>query len=112
MGADLQLRAAPRNTLARHPIYRRVYLIVFVCLTLLVLVPIWALLHLPKSRRPRRTWTLQRCLRVRWSRSLCAVVARCEIDYLGRNLSERPVSPLLRTALPFSPAQTDRIQHL
>lgn len=55
--------------------------------TLLFLLPLWSLLYLPRSNRPRRSWTLQRCLRVRWSRRLCGVVARCEIDYLGRDLN-------------------------
>ncbi|KAL1405115.1 hypothetical protein Q8F55_008738 [Vanrija albida] len=78
---------APRNAFVRSPLFRRAYLLLFVVCTLLVLVPLWTLLYLPRANRPRRSWTLKRCLRVRWSRRLCAVVARCEIDYLGRDLS-------------------------
>jgi hypothetical protein len=83
----LQLAAAPRAAALRHPLFRRFYLIFFILLSLFVLVPAWSLLYIPRRYRPRETWTLQRCLRVRWSRRLCAVVARCEIDYLGRELS-------------------------
>ncbi|OXH26602.1 endoplasmic reticulum protein [Cryptococcus neoformans] len=83
----LCLANAPRSLLYRHPILRRFYLVIFVLTTLLFLLPLWSLLYLPRSNRPRRSWTLQRCLRVRWSRRLCGVVARCEIDYLGRDLN-------------------------
>ena len=81
-----QLAGAPRNALLRHRFFRRVYLIYYVLTTLLILVPIWAVFYLNQSNRPRRNWTLERCLRVRVSRRFCQVVARCEIDYLGRNL--------------------------
>lgn len=82
-----QSHHAPRNAFVRNALLRRAYLLLFVLCTLLVLVPLWTLLYLPRANRPRRSWTLKRCLRVRWSRRLCAVVARCEIDYLGRDLS-------------------------
>ena len=81
------LATAPRNALLRHPHFRRLYLIFFVLVSLLILLPAWTILYLPRRNRPRQSWTLQRCLRVRWSRRLCALVARCEIDYLGRDLN-------------------------
>ncbi|ORY33389.1 Alpha/Beta hydrolase protein [Naematelia encephala] len=86
------LASAPRCHLLRHSLLRRVYLVSFVFVTLFLLLPAWTLLYLPRSNRPRPSWTLKRCLRVRWSRRLCGVVARCEIDYLGRDLS-RPIDP-------------------
>ncbi|KAL7424470.1 hypothetical protein Q5752_000154 [Cryptotrichosporon argae] len=33
------------------------------------------------------------CLRVRWSRKVCGLVARCEIDYLGRDM-DKQLDPL------------------
>lgn len=90
----LQLANAPRNPLFRHPICRRIYLVFFVLISLFILLPAWTILYLPKSNRPRQSWTFERCLRVRWSRRLCGLVARCEIDYLGRDLNLDFVSPL------------------
>jgi hypothetical protein len=87
-----QLSKAPRNRLVRQPILRQLYLILFLVFTLLILLPSWTLYYLPRSRRPRQSWSLQRCLRVRWSRHLCGLIARCEIDYLGRDLSVEMVS--------------------
>jgi len=91
-----QLASAPRNAVLRHPHFRRLYLIFFVVVSLLVLLPTWTLLYLPRRNRPRQSWTLQRCLRVRWSRRLCALVAKCEIDYLGRDLNLDFVSDTCR----------------
>ena len=91
-----QLASAPRNAVLRHPHLRRLYLIFFVVVSLLVLLPTWTLLYLPRRNRPRQSWTLQRCLRVRWSRRLCALVAKCEIDYLGRDLNLDFVSDTCR----------------
>ncbi|WRT70092.1 uncharacterized protein IL334_007086 [Kwoniella shivajii] len=71
----------------RHPFFRRLYLVFFLLTSLVILLPFWTLLYIPVENRPRRTWTLERCLRVRWSRRLCGLVARCEIDYLGRDLT-------------------------
>ncbi|WVF67244.1 hypothetical protein IAT40_001992 [Kwoniella sp. CBS 6097] len=70
----------------RNPIFRRLYLIFFLLFGILILLPFWAILYVPRSNRPRKNWTVRRCLRVRWSRLLCGLVARCEIDYLGRDL--------------------------
>ena len=56
------------------------------------MVPVWALYYFPRSNRPFGAWPLQRCLRVRWSRHISTVVAKCEIDYLGRNLDVPLVS--------------------
>ncbi|KAK8853339.1 hypothetical protein IAR55_004043 [Kwoniella newhampshirensis] len=86
----LLLVNAPSNALVRNPFFRRIYLSFFVLVTLFVLLPIWTVIYLPKSNRPRASWTLERCLRVRWSRRLCGLVARCEIDYMGRDLSIDP----------------------
>ncbi|WWC64742.1 uncharacterized protein I303_107353 [Kwoniella dejecticola CBS 10117] len=81
------LANAVRSYPYRHPAFRRLYLIFFVLISLLVLLPTWSIWYIPISNRPRKQWTLNRCLRVRFSRRLCGLVARCEIDYLGRDLS-------------------------
>ncbi|EJT45302.1 endoplasmic reticulum protein [Trichosporon asahii var. asahii CBS 2479] len=86
------LEQAPRNPLWRSSLFRRLYLLCFVLFSLLVLVPVWALYYFPRSNRPFGAWPLQRCLRVRWSRHISTVVAKCEIDYLGRNL-DVPLHP-------------------
>lgn len=90
--ANIQLEQAPRNPLWRSPLFRRLYLLFFVLFSLLVLVPAWTVYYFPRSQRPFPSWPLQRCLRVRWSRHLSTVVAKCEIDYLGRNLDVPLVS--------------------
>lgn len=86
-----QLAVAPRNVLHRNPLFRNLYLGFYVLTTLLILLPLWTILYIPRANRPRQGWSLKRSLRVRCSRRLCAVVARCEIDYLGRDLSVRLV---------------------
>ena len=96
--ANYRHATAPRNALFRHPFLRKIYLVLFIFFSLFVLLPFWTLEALPRSRRPRQTWSLQRCLRVRWSRHLCALIARCEIDYLGRDLSVDIVSHPKRIA--------------
>ncbi|WWC95028.1 hypothetical protein V866_001880 [Kwoniella sp. B9012] len=78
---------AARSFLYRHPFFRRLYLLAFLLVTLLILLPAWTIIYIPTKNRPRRNWTLKRCLRVRFSRRLCGLIARCEIDYLGRDLS-------------------------
>ncbi len=99
-----QLANSPRDIPLRHPIFRRIYLVFFVFISLFFLMPFWCIIYLPRSNRPRPNWTLQRCLRVRWSRRLCGVVARCEVDYLGRDLDIDMVCapPWLSFILPFS----------
>lgn len=84
--AQVQLAAAPRTIYLRHPHLRRIYLTFFILVALLVLVPCWSAWYAYRPHRPRRSWSVQRCVRVRWSRLLCGLVARCEIDHLGRNL--------------------------
>jgi len=98
--ADAQLDEAPRNPLLRNPVLRTIYLIFFLLSMLFVLVPLWAIYYVPRFNRPRRSWTVKRCVRVRWSKRLCSLVARCEIDYLGRDLSKPLVStPFLQYTL-------------
>ncbi|WVQ74372.1 hypothetical protein IAR50_003972 [Cryptococcus sp. DSM 104548] len=108
----LCLSSAPSNPLYRHPLFRRIYLLFFVLSTLIFLLPLWTLIYLPKGARPRNSWSLTRCLRVRWGRRLCALVARCEIDYLGRDLA-LDMNPLnLRYSHPVSipPAPDDLLR--
>ncbi|BEJ15156.1 hypothetical protein CspHIS471_0409230 [Cutaneotrichosporon sp. HIS471] len=81
------LESAPRNPLHTHRIIRKLYIAFFFLYGFFVLVPLWFMWYWPRFTRPRRSWTAQRCVRVRWSRRICAVVARCEIDWLGRDLS-------------------------
>lgn len=83
-----QLSNAPRSRLARHPKVRGIVMIASLLKTLLLWLPLWALQYSLKRNRPRRNWNLGRCLRVRWSRSLCELVAKCELDTLGRDLSK------------------------
>ncbi|WWD19768.1 hypothetical protein CI109_104232 [Kwoniella shandongensis] len=83
----LLLVNAPSNVFLRHPLFRRIYLFFFVLTTIFILVPMWTIIYLLRGNRPRTSWTLERCLRVRFSRRLCGLVARCELDYLGRDLS-------------------------
>ncbi|WVR09572.1 hypothetical protein IAU60_006641 [Kwoniella sp. DSM 27419] len=71
----------------RHPFFRRIYLVCFLLFSIFLLLPFWAVYYLSRNNRPRQTWTVRRCLRVRWSRLLCGLVARCEVDYLGRDLN-------------------------
>ncbi|KAK6909261.1 hypothetical protein I203_103278 [Kwoniella mangroviensis CBS 8507] len=78
---------AVRSSPYRHPFFRRLYLVTFLLVTLLILLPAWTIIYIPTRNRPRGNWTLKRCLRVRFSRRLCGLIARCEIDYLGRDLS-------------------------
>lgn len=109
-----QLASAPRNALLRHPFIRRIYLVFFLLGTLLLLLPAWTILYLPRRNRPRVSWTLQRCLRVRWSRRLCALVARCEIDYLGRDLNLDMVnlsSSLLKQSWVDVSQEPDKLTH-
>jgi hypothetical protein len=84
--------AAPRNPLHTHRIFRKLYIAFFFLFGIFVLVPLWFLWYWPRFTRPRRSWTAQRCVRVAWSRRICAIVARCEIDWLGRDLSVQLVS--------------------
>ncbi|OCF34193.1 endoplasmic reticulum protein [Kwoniella heveanensis BCC8398] len=86
----------------RHPIFRRLYLISFLLFGILILLPAWAVYYVPRSNRPRQSWTVRRCLRVRWSRLLCGLVARCEIDYLGRDLSVDPDPMNLKWSHPIT----------
>ena len=60
------------------------------------------MIYLPRHNRPRKSWSLQRCLRVRWSRRLCGVVARCEMDYLGRNLEGNDNDLVLKFSRPVT----------
>jgi hypothetical protein len=90
--AHVQTEAAPRNPLHTHRIFRKLYIAFFFLFGIFVLVPLWFLWYWPRFTRPRRSWTAQRCVRVAWSRRICAIVARCEIDWLGRDLSVQLVS--------------------
>lgn len=93
--AHHQLEDAPRNPLHTHRVFRKLYIAFFLLYGFFVLVPLWFLWYWPRFTRPRRSWTAQRCVRVRWSRRICAAVARCEIDWLGRDLSVQLVSHCL-----------------
>lgn len=93
--AHHQLASAPRNPLHTHRIIRKLYIAFFFLYGFFVLVPLWFLWYWPRFTRPRRSWTAQRCVRIRWSRRVCAIVARCEIDWLGRDLSVQLVSRCL-----------------
>ncbi|WVQ94843.1 hypothetical protein IAU59_001926 [Kwoniella sp. CBS 9459] len=98
----LLLANAVKSWPYRHPIFRRLYLISFLLFGIFILLPSWTILYIPKSNRPRKSWTVQRCLRVRWSRLLCGLVARCEIDYLGRDLSVDPDPVNLKWSHPIT----------
>ncbi|WWC72152.1 uncharacterized protein I206_106112 [Kwoniella pini CBS 10737] len=96
------LANAVRSFPYRQPFFRRLYLIFFLLVSLLILLPAWSILYIPVQNRPRRQWTLKKCLRVRFSRRLCGLVARCEIDYLGRDLSKDPDPTTLRFSHPVT----------
>ncbi|KAI0374968.1 alpha/beta-hydrolase [Pilatotrama ljubarskyi] len=49
--------------LRRQP-FKGLYLAYFVFSTLLVRVPLWFIWFLPRSNRPRATWSIMRCIRV------------------------------------------------
>ncbi|KAH7929059.1 alpha/beta-hydrolase [Leucogyrophana mollusca] len=57
----------------RYQPFRGLYLTYQLFTTTLVRFPLWFLLSLPKSWRPRASWTLKRCLQVRLIRHLSGI---------------------------------------
>ena len=50
--------------------FKTVYLIIEGLTTILIRLPIWVVLALPKSNRPKRTWTFKRTMLHRFLRYL------------------------------------------
>ncbi|KAF8590745.1 alpha/beta-hydrolase [Ramaria rubella] len=50
--------------LLHHQPFKLVYLVYYVAKTLFVKIPIWILISIPRSQRPRRNWSIGRCLRI------------------------------------------------
>ncbi|KAI0647120.1 alpha/beta-hydrolase [Trametes meyenii] len=69
----------------RYQPFKGLYLVYIILVTLFFRVPIWSIRFLLRTNRPRRSWSLSRCIRVMTYRELTSVPVK-----LGLNAS-RPV---------------------
>ncbi|TIB93194.1 alpha/beta-hydrolase [Wallemia mellicola] len=74
------------------------YLYIFgVCLSIVLLAPLWAILDYPLSNRPSPDWPLSRCIRIRAFRMIEPTIPLCAFDRdLGRLPTHMPIVALLR----------------